>query len=135
MESNIPYNIKIKTSVYPEDLELGADFAQVEQILINLIKNAVDALYNKKDGVINLKAFYGDGGILIQVEDNGIGISNDIIGDIFVPFYTTKEHGSGIGLSLSKQIMQNHNGTISVNSTQEMGAKFTLKFPDKIQLS
>jgi signal transduction histidine kinase len=73
-------------------------------------------------------SLYADDGILIQVEDNGIGISSDIIEDIFVPFYTTKENGSGIGLSLSKQIMQNHDGTISVNSAPNKGSKFTLKF-------
>lgn len=128
MESNIPNNIKIITSVYPEDIALVADYGQVEQILINLIKNASEALSNKKDGTIHLKAFYADDGTLIQVEDNGIGISGDIIEDIFVPFYSTKENGSGIGLSLSKQIMQNHDGTISVNSAPGKGSKFTLKF-------
>ncbi|MCX6300729.1 MAG: ATP-binding protein [Bacteroidia bacterium] len=128
MESNIPNNLKIVVSVYPEDIAIVADYAQIEQVLINLIKNASEALSNKKNGTIHLKAFYGDGGILIQVEDNGIGISNDITEDIFVPFYTTKENGSGIGLSLSKQIMQNHDGTISVNSAPNKGSKFTLKF-------
>ena len=128
MESNIPNNIKIITSVYPEDIALVADYGQVEQILINLIKNASEALSNKKDGTIHLKAFYADDGTLIQVEDNGIGISGDIIEDIFIPFYSTKENGSGIGLSLSKQIMQNHDGTISVNSAPGKGSKFTLKF-------
>jgi len=128
MESNIPNNIKIITSVYPEDIALVADYGQVEQILINLIKNASEALSNKKDGTIHLKAFYADDGTLIQVEDNGIGISGDIIEDIFVPFYSTKENGSGIGLSLSKQIMQNHDGTISVNSAPNKGSEFTLKF-------
>ncbi len=128
MESNISKNIKIIASVYPEDIALVADYAQVEQILINLIKNASEALSNKKNGTIHLKAFYADDGTLIQVEDNGIGISGDIIEDIFVPFYTTKENGSGIGLSLSKQIMQNHDGTISVNSALDKGSKFTLKF-------
>ena len=128
MESNISNNIKITASVYPEDIAIVADYAQVEQILINLIKNAIEALSNKKNGTIHLKAFYADDGILIQVEDNGIGISSDIIEDIFVPFYTTKENGSGIGLSLSKQIMQNHDGTISVNSAPNKGSKFTLKF-------
>jgi signal transduction histidine kinase len=127
MESNISNNIKIIASVYPEDIAIVADYAQVEQILINLIKNAIEALSNKKNGTIHLKAFYADG-TLIQVEDNGIGISSDIIDDIFVPFYTTKENGSGIGLSLSKQIMQNHDGTISVNSAPDKGSKFTLKF-------
>ncbi len=128
MESNIPDNIKIIASVYPEDISIVADYAQIEQILINLIKNAIDALSDKKNGTIQLKASYTDDGTLIQVEDNGIGISGDIIEDIFVPFYTTKENGSGIGLSLSKQIMQNHNGTISVNSAPNKGTIFTLKF-------
>jgi two-component system, NtrC family, nitrogen regulation sensor histidine kinase NtrY len=128
MESNISNKVKITSSVYPEDIALSADYAQVEQVLINLIKNASEALSNKKSGTIHLKAFHGDGGTLIQVEDNGIGISSDIIEDIFVPFYTTKENGSGIGLSLSKQIMQNHKGTISVNSVPNKGAAFTLKF-------
>jgi nitrogen fixation/metabolism regulation signal transduction histidine kinase len=128
MESNISKNIKITTSVYPEDISIVADYAQVEQILINLIKNAIEALSNKKYGTIHLKAYYADGGILIQVKDNGIGISGDNIEDIFVPFFTTKENGSGIGLSLSKQIMQNHDGTISVNSAPNKGSEFTLKF-------
>ena len=128
MESNISNNIKIIANVYPDDIALSGDYAQVEQVLINLIKNASEALSDKKNGTIHLKAFYGDGGTIIQVEDNGIGISDDIMEDIFVPFYTTKENGSGIGLSLSKQIMQNHNGTISVNAAPNKGAKFTLKF-------
>jgi signal transduction histidine kinase len=128
MESNISNNIKIIANVYPEDIAIEADYAQIEQILINLIKNAVEALSNKKNGTIHLKAFYADDATLIQVEDNGTGISSDIIEDIFVPFYTTKENGSGIGLSLSKQIMQNHEGTISVNSAPNKGSTFTLKF-------
>ena len=128
MESNIPDNIKITASAYPEDIAITADYAQIEQILINLIKNAAEALSGKQDGTIHLKAFHADDAALIQVEDNGIGIPGDIIEDIFVPFYTTKENGSGIGLSLSKQIMQNHDGTISVNSALEKGSVFTLKF-------
>jgi nitrogen fixation/metabolism regulation signal transduction histidine kinase len=128
MESNISNNVKIIASVSPEDLAITADYAQIEQILINLIKNAAEALSGKPDGTIHLKAFYADDAALIQVEDNGIGIPNDIIEDIFVPFYTTKENGSGIGLSLSKQIMQNHDGTILVNSALEKGSVFTLKF-------
>jgi len=128
MESSISNNIKISTSVYPENMALVADYAQIEQILINLIKNAIEAISDRENGLIQLKAFQSEEGAIIQVEDNGIGISNDIIEDIFVPFYTTKENGSGIGLSLSRQIIQNHNGTISVNSAPGKGSKFTLKF-------
>ena len=77
-------------------MEIFYYYAQVEQVLINLIKNAIDALSDKKNGVIQLKAFFGEEGTIIQVEDNGIGMSDDIIENIFVPFYTTKENGSGI---------------------------------------
>jgi two-component system, NtrC family, nitrogen regulation sensor histidine kinase NtrY len=128
MDSNISGNIEIVISVIPEDITIDADYSQIEQVLINLIKNAAEAITDKKNGVIQLRAFYGDGAKIIQVEDNGSGISNGIIDDIFVPFYTTKDNGSGIGLSLSRQIMQNHNGTISVNSTPGCGSEFTLKF-------
>jgi nitrogen fixation/metabolism regulation signal transduction histidine kinase len=128
MESDISNNIIITSSVFPEDIAIVADYAQVEQILINLIKNANEAISAEKNGTIQLKAFYSENNTIIQVEDDGIGISGDIIDDIFVPFYTTKENGSGIGLSLSKQIMQNHDGTISVNSIPDKGSIFTLKF-------
>jgi two-component system, NtrC family, nitrogen regulation sensor histidine kinase NtrY len=129
MESNIPDNIEITVSSDPEDISVAADYAQVEQILINLIKNSIEALSGKKNGTIHIQSFSSDDNTIIQVTDNGNGISDDIIEDIFVPFYTTKKNGSGIGLSLSKQIMQNHNGSISVNSVPAKGAKFTLKFP------
>ncbi len=128
MESIISDNIEITESVVPGDLALEADFAQVEQILINLIKNSVEALSGRKNGTIHLKAFNTDDSIVIMVEDNGPGIPHEIIEDIFVPFYTTKKSGSGIGLSLSRQIMQNHDGTISVNSSPDKGSEFTLKF-------
>jgi nitrogen fixation/metabolism regulation signal transduction histidine kinase len=129
MGSNISDNIEIIESVSPADLAIEADFAQMEQILINLIKNSAEALPGRKNGIIHLNAFRADDSTIIQVEDNGTGIPGEIIEDIFVPFFTTKKSGSGIGLSLSKQIMQNHNGSISVNSMPTKGARFTLKFP------
>ena len=129
IESGISSDIKISTGVFPENIAILADYAQVEQVLINLLKNAIEAIADKKDGLIQMVAFHNEDGTIIQVEDNGIGISNDLIEDIFVPFYTTKENGSGIGLSLSRQIMKNHNGTISVSSVPNQGAKFSLKFP------
>jgi two-component system, NtrC family, nitrogen regulation sensor histidine kinase NtrY len=128
MESYMPNNIKITSKVYPDDLAIEADFAQVEQVLINLIKNAIEAIGDKENGWIQMKAFQGGDGVILQIEDNGAGIFADIVEDIFVPFYTTKENGSGIGLSLSRQIMQNHHGTITVNSAQNKGSVFTLKF-------
>ena len=129
LESNIPRDIKIHTSVMPEDLSVTADFAQTELVLINLVKNAVEALSGREHGSIQLRAFREANAVLIRVEDNGSGIPDDMLEDIFVPFYTTKANGTGIGLSLSKQIMQNHGGTIAVSSVEGKGSKFTLKFP------
>lgn len=128
MESAIPAGIKINSKVYPEDISIDADYAQIEQIMINLIKNAVEALSGKSEGTIVLKAYREAEAAIIKVEDNGSGIRGEIIEDIFVPFFTTKESGSGIGLSLSRQIMKNHHGTISVNSLPGKGSEFTLKF-------
>jgi two-component system, NtrC family, nitrogen regulation sensor histidine kinase NtrY len=130
MESGIGENIRIITSVSPEDLAIEADFAQVEHVLINLVKNGAEALSGDQSGIIQLKAFYADNSVIIHVEDNGPGISPGIIEDIFVPFYTTRKSGSGIGLSLSKQIMQNHGGSITVNSSPGAGSVFILRFPE-----
>jgi nitrogen fixation/metabolism regulation signal transduction histidine kinase len=127
MESNVPANIRIVEKIQPNDLTMEADYTQVEQVLINLVKNAIEALNQKKDGLIHLTALNDDQHIIIQIEDNGPGIPDAILEDIFVPFYTTKPDGSGIGLSLSKQIMQNHNGTISAVSDVK-GTIITLTF-------
>lgn len=128
MESAISENIKITAKVNPAELSLTADQSQVEQVLINLIKNSVEAIDKKMGGTIELVASTINNAVQIEVSDNGQGIPDEIKEDIFVPFYTTKENGSGIGLSLSRQIMQNHNGSISVNPDAEVGATFVLRF-------
>lgn len=117
-----------KTTCTPEDLELNADEKLMEQVIINLIKNALEALEKTKNPQIKLFAEKMNESIQIQVCDNGPGMSSDIIDNIFIPFFTTKEKGSGIGLSLSRQIIHLHGGTISVKSDPEKGTVFTLKF-------
>lgn len=112
-----------------ENLELNADPDLIDQILINLVKNAMEAIIDIKDAQIILWANVTDEGhIKLQVQDNGNGIPLEILDNIFVPFYTTKEGGSGIGLSLSKQIMKLHKGNISVAQKTNIGTTFTLKF-------
>ncbi|SHI35150.1 sensor histidine kinase [Pseudozobellia thermophila] len=118
---------EIELSVVPKDLELYIDVKQITQVLVNLGKNAQQSLGDQENGKIELWA-----GIdkknkkFIQVRDNGPGISPDMIDEIFVPFFTTKRTGTGIGLSLSKQIMRLHRGNIQVNSNEE--TVFTLTF-------
>ncbi len=120
--------ISLTTSLSAVNMELVADINLIEKVLINLIRNAAEALDQQDDGKITVKAMQDQDSIIIQVEDNGPGISNDILDDIFVPFFTTKTDGSGIGLSLSRQIMLQHEGTISVHSVQGKRTVFTLKF-------
>ncbi len=110
-------------------LLIRADAGQAEQVLINLLRNAAEALSEAPDGRITLRASPDEqGNALIQVEDNGPGIPPAQLDDIFVPFFTTKRNGTGVGLSVSRQIMQANNGVISVRSAPGEGSVFTLKF-------
>lgn len=121
-------NITIDVDIDPPDLMLLADAKQLEQVMINLIKNSVEAINDFKNGRIILRAFSKEDNTFIQVEDNGHGIPGDILDNIFVPFFTTKDKGSGIGLSLSRQIILLHEGTISVHSVPDVKTVFTLMF-------
>ena len=113
----------------PNTLEVTADFSLLEKVMINLIKNAFQALEKSSDGMIHVSAFKNiENRVIIIVKDNGDGIPSDIMEDIFIPFYTTKNSGSGIGLSLSRQIMRLHSGTISVSSDSDKGTVFSLAF-------
>jgi len=121
-------NTPIDYEIDPQDITLMADSSQLEQLLINLINNSVEAIKDAERGKIVLRAFTREDDTYIQVEDNGPGIPGDIIENIFVPFFTTKDTGSGIGLSLSRQIMLLHEGTIRVQSAPGVKTVFTLKF-------
>jgi nitrogen fixation/metabolism regulation signal transduction histidine kinase len=120
-------NIKLEIEIKPFDLEIYADKKYIEQICINLIKNSIEAIEANK-GQIRLIAYKDEQKkTILKFQDNGNGIDQEIMNQIFVPFFTTKEKGSGIGLSLARQIIQLHGGNISVNS--EPGKTiFTLVF-------
>jgi nitrogen fixation/metabolism regulation signal transduction histidine kinase len=122
-------NLSFNISVEPPNLEITADSDQIEQILINLILNSMYALEGKENSTIILRGFIDRSSRgVIQVIDNGPGIPEEIIEKIFIPFYTTRKGGSGIGLSLSQQIMRAHRGNIRVNSILGKETIFTLRF-------
>jgi signal transduction histidine kinase len=107
-------------------LVLFGDQTQIEQVLINLMHNAIQALEDAPQKEIHLKGFIDEAGkIIVEVSDTGKGIEEEALGKIFIPFFTTKQKGSGIGLSLSKQIMRRHKGNIQVRS--ELGQGTTVK--------
>ena len=110
----IQFNVETETP----DIGIKADEAQLSQVLINLIKNAMYAVKDITEPRISVRAHYSQNGRCeIQVIDNGPGIPPEIMEQIFIPFFTTKENGSGIGLSLSRQIMKNHGGSIEAVSS------------------
>jgi nitrogen fixation/metabolism regulation signal transduction histidine kinase len=122
-------NIEYKVRIYPHDLKILADPDLIDQVLINLILNAIDAVKEVLEPKINVIASVNlNNRTMIEVSDNGKGISQDILDKIFMPFFTSKKSGSGIGLSLSRQIMQMHKGTISVRSKYGEGATFIMVF-------
>jgi len=115
--------------IEPESLEVSADEKLIEQVIINLVQNAMQALEGRENPTIMLKSFLNKRGrITIQIIDNGQGILPNVLDKIFIPFFTTKPQGSGIGLSLSKQILRLHGGNITAYSEVEKETKFTLTF-------
>ncbi|MEX0275785.1 MAG: PAS domain-containing sensor histidine kinase [Flavobacteriaceae bacterium] len=123
-------NILVDSKVEPENLTFYLDKKQMGQVIINLLTNSVYALENCPDPQINLRAYRMKNQLVIQVTDNGHGIKDSIKKEVFVPFFTTRKNGSGIGLSLSKNIIQAHNGFISFNS-QNGFTTFRIQFPYK----
>ena len=122
-------NIGIEFNITSSKLELDIDTHLIEQVLINLILNAVDAVKGKDNAEIKVLASQNPNrDIVIKIFDNGSGIPQDILENIFVPFFTSKTTGSGIGLSLCKQIMLLHKGRIIVKSIEDEGSVFSLVF-------
>ena len=116
-------------SVRPKNLKINVDEEQIQQVLINLIKNAIEAVEAMPKGIVQITAGIDKKQkVFIEVVDNGKGIIPEALDQIFIPFYTTKKTGSGIGLALSRQIMQLHNGTLTADSEIDKRTVFTMKF-------
>ena len=110
-------------------LMLEADSNLIEQVLINLVVNSIEGVKDKSDSKIVLSAYRDTNNkIVIKVADNGAGMPAEMMDKIFIPFFTTKKNGSGIGLSLCKQIMMLHKGNIQVHSQEGIGTAITLHF-------
>lgn len=109
-------------------LTVTADIDQLTLVLTNIIKNAREATEGKPDACIEVIASESNGEAYIQISDNGAGIPEDLVEKIFLPFYTTKTGGTGIGLCLSRQIMRQHGGDLTLHNHRGEGATFMLTF-------
>ncbi|KPL15384.1 MAG: hypothetical protein AMS26_07780 [Bacteroides sp. SM23_62] len=121
---------RISCNVSPSGLTAEMDRKMMEQVLINLVRNAVEAFGEDREGRIQVFASQeSDDSVLIRVSDNGGGIPSEILDQVFIPFFTTKEKGSGIGLSLSRRIINLHGGSIQMTSEPGKGTVVNIKVP------
>ena len=120
-------NIQLDIVLKDTSLSIEADTSLVEQVLINLLVNAIEAVKDRPEPRITLSASQNKK-VQLKVSDNGSGMPEEIMEKIFIPFFSTKKTGSGIGLSLCKQIMMLHKGNIQVQSKVDEGTAFILQF-------
>ena len=121
--------IEMEIILRDPELSLQADASLLEQVLLNLVVNAIEAVKEKKDARIVLSADQTTSRkIIIKIADNGQGMPEELMDKIFIPFFSTKKQGSGIGLSLCKQIVMLHKGNIQVQSTEGEGTVFIMQF-------
>jgi two-component system nitrogen regulation sensor histidine kinase NtrY len=118
-------NFKITVA---KDMQLVADQSMISQVLINLVKNAIHATAQTTHPQISIEAAQVKNAVMISVRDNGVGMDQETLKQVFIPFFTTKEQGTGIGLSLSQHIMRLHGGRIEVDTTAGLGSTFRLVF-------
>ena len=121
--------VSLSSSVEPSGLYVYADRDLLEPVLLNLLRNAWQATKDMDDPHIELRGRLNRrGNTVIEVDDNGHGIAAEIATKIFVPFFTTREGGSGVGLALARQVMIAHGGFIRLGQKSSAGATFTLTF-------
>ncbi|MFH0843018.1 MAG: HAMP domain-containing sensor histidine kinase [Bacteroidota bacterium] len=116
-------HIEVIININPEGITINGDKNLLEQVLINLLKNSVEALEKSENRRIGIACSFHDQKTRITVSDNGEGIPKENMERIFIPFYTTRKNGSGIGLSLSRQIIRMHGGTLDISSESGRGTK------------
>jgi len=122
-------DIELETILKDTDLQLEVDINLIEQVLINLVVNAIEAIKDNPSPKIVLSAYVASNfRSIIKIADNGNGMPPELLDKIFVPFFSTKKNGSGIGLSLCKQIMMLHRGNVQVQSVEGEGTAFLLQF-------
>lgn len=122
-------SIGLSTTTKPENLDLMIDRGLVAQILLNLVQNSEQVLTGRDSGQINITGYLNRQDIVcVEVSDDGPGIDSETAAKVFVPFYTTKRTGSGVGLALTRQIMLAHGGSVTLGASASGGAKFTLTF-------
>lgn len=122
-------NIELKTKIIDDDIYIQADYNRLTQVFVNILKNSIEAIPKNKKGKIEIKEILDKENIIIIVKDNGEGIKEEILKKIKEPFYTTKQKGTGLGVSLSEEIIKAHNGILNYESKEGQYTKVTITLP------
>ena len=122
------YEILIDMELYDDDIYVNGDYNRLTQVFVNLVKNSIEAR-KEFNSFIKISSYLENDYVVIEVYDNGYGIEKDILDKIGEPFFTTKKRGSGLGVSLSQEIIEAHNGKINVASEVGKGTKITITLP------
>jgi C4-dicarboxylate-specific signal transduction histidine kinase len=131
------YHVDVSLHLYPDPLPVEVDLVQIEQVLLNLIRNAVDAMKQVKEERRKLELItqrQGENQVEVIVKDSGPGIPPETLGQLFDAFFSTKEDGMGMGLSISRKIIESHSGQISASSELGKGAEFRIVLPSNPKL-
>lgn len=122
-------HIKLENDLIDDDIYINGDYQRLSQVIINIIKNSIEAMDYKNNGLIKIRNSIKGNTLNIIIEDNGSGISKKNLKKIKEPFYTTKNRGTGLGVSLSDEIIKAHNGILNYESIEGRGTKVTIKLP------
>ena len=122
-------SIKFDADLIDDEIYINGDYNRLAQVLINIIKNSIEAMENKDYKLLTIKEVIKDNNINIIISDSGVGISKRIMNMIKEPFYTTKNRGTGLGVSLSDEIIKAHSGSLEYTSKENIGTKVTIKLP------
>ena len=122
-------NIKLESYLFDDEIYINGDYNRLSQVIINLIKNSKEAMKKDKKGKIIVKSILKSNNVFVTVEDNGVGISKKCLEKIKEPFYTTKTRGTGLGVSISQEIIKAHNGEIKYESKENIGTKVIMRLP------
>jgi signal transduction histidine kinase len=119
--------IELQMKLSPEIPKVIADPSQLYQVLVNLVVNAIQSM--DRGGILKIETIPSGEFVRLSVEDNGYGMSEDVVGKIFIPFFTTKKDGTGLGLSVVHGIVESHGGKIEVKSIEKKGTVFSVMLP------
>ena len=124
-------NIKLTSKLIDDDIYINADYNRLTQVFINILKNSVEAIPKSKEGIISINEKLKNNQIIITIKDNGEGMNKEVLDKIKEPFYTTKSKGTGLGVSLSNQIIKAHEGALNYESKEKEYTKVIITLPVK----